>query len=185
MFLILYSKDAVLRKYSVMLLYNVILRHRVNQDTFYHTCLFLWLTFVWLHVCCTMWSINSESANLKVQSPIDGKMVDCSFISLMFFRPSFDELDQRLSSFSLHFERLSPRAKDLESYHISPTEDPPPTTWTSTQPRHEKGTVTSLESWTERTRMINPCIQVDDIETSSLINVYYPAFPCCCLLQWI
>ncbi|XP_030848247.1 LIM domain kinase 1 isoform X2 [Strongylocentrotus purpuratus] len=43
-------------------------------------------------------------------------------------RPSFDELDQRLSSFSLHFERLSPRAKDLESYHISPTEDPPPKT---------------------------------------------------------
>ncbi|XP_041455757.1 LIM domain kinase 1-like isoform X2 [Lytechinus variegatus] len=35
-------------------------------------------------------------------------------------RPSFDELEQRLTSYSLHFERLSPRAKDQESYHISP-----------------------------------------------------------------
>lgn len=41
-------------------------------------------------------------------------------------RPSFDEIEQRLSSFSLHFEQLSPRAREAESYHIPPSEDQPP-----------------------------------------------------------
>ncbi|XP_071478976.1 LIM domain kinase 1-like [Diadema antillarum] len=41
-------------------------------------------------------------------------------------RPSFDELEQRLTSFSLHFEQLSPEAREAESFHIPPSDDPPP-----------------------------------------------------------